>query len=214
MIRFLRESLRDLLRYARGGDPIPEALEAQAQFLSNREELSSEKWIADALGSVNVRPEIVAFAYEFFASFNIPVGKIRCSDRLKDDLHFKEALQDVTRNLRPNSDDALRGIYGNGRTSRRWVTCCCFWTDEHKTVEAARTRSLYLASAFASLDHPAAALRGLRKTRAWDGSSSQHAGQQESRAVVGRWAPFVGVAGVAYGAYQVNRLPWKIDGAL
>lgn len=94
MIRFFRESLRDLFRYTRGGDPIPEALEAQAQFLSNREELSSEKWIADALDSVNVRPEIAAFAYEFFASFNIPIGKIRCSDRLKDDLHFKEALQD------------------------------------------------------------------------------------------------------------------------
>lgn len=94
MMRFLRESLRDLLRYTRGGDPVPEALEAQAEFLSNREELSSEKWVAEALGSVNVRREIAGFAYEFFSHFNVQIGKIRCSDRLKNDLHFKEALQD------------------------------------------------------------------------------------------------------------------------
>jgi hypothetical protein len=85
---------RDLFRYTRGGDPIPEALDAQAEFLSGREELSSEKWVAEALGSVNVRPEIARFAHDFFASFNIPIGKIRCSDRLKDDLHLKEALRD------------------------------------------------------------------------------------------------------------------------
>lgn len=85
---------RDFLRYSRGGDPVPEALDAQAQFLSNREDLSSEKWVAEVLGTVNVRPEIAAFAYEFFASFNISIGKIRCDDRLKDDLRFKEALQD------------------------------------------------------------------------------------------------------------------------
>jgi hypothetical protein len=85
---------RDFLRYSRGGGPVPQALDAQAEFLSSREELPSEGWVAEALGSVNVRPEIAGYAYEFFASFNIPIGKIRCSDRLKDDLHFKEALQD------------------------------------------------------------------------------------------------------------------------
>jgi hypothetical protein len=94
IFRLAREHLRDLLRYTRGGDPIPEALDAQVQFLSDREELSCEKWVAEAVGSVNVRSEIATFAYEFFANFNIPIGKIRCGDRLKDDLQFKEALQD------------------------------------------------------------------------------------------------------------------------
>lgn len=85
---------RDFLRYSRGGYPVPEALDAQARFLSNREELPSEKWVTEALGSVNVRREIATFAYEFFSSLQIPIGKIRCSDRVKGDLHLKEALQD------------------------------------------------------------------------------------------------------------------------
>lgn len=73
---------------------MPEALDAQAQFLSNREDLSSEKWVAEVLASVDVRPEIASFAYEFFSGFNIPIGKIRPSDRLKHDLLLKEALPD------------------------------------------------------------------------------------------------------------------------
>lgn len=85
---------RDFLRYARGGNPVPEALDAQRQFLSDREDLASEKWVIEALASVSVRTEVAAFVYEFFANFHIPIGKIRCSDRLKDDLHFKGALQD------------------------------------------------------------------------------------------------------------------------
>ena len=85
---------RDFLRFSRGGNPVPEALDAQAQFLSNREDLSSEKWVAEVLRSCSVRHQIAAFAYEFFASLNIPIGKIRCNDHLKDHLHLKEALQD------------------------------------------------------------------------------------------------------------------------
>ena len=86
--------LRDPFRYTRGGDPIPEALDAQAQFLASGEERPSEKRVTEALGSVDVRPEIALFAYDFFASFDVPIGKIRCDDRIKDDLHLKEALRD------------------------------------------------------------------------------------------------------------------------
>lgn len=94
MFRSARELFRDFFRYSRGGDPTPEALEAQVQFLTEREELSCEEWVAEVRRSVNVRSEVAAFTYTFFERFNIPIGKVRCGDRLKDDLHFKGTLQD------------------------------------------------------------------------------------------------------------------------
>jgi hypothetical protein len=81
-------------RYAQGGDPVPEALDSLVEFLSNRQELPSEQWVFGVLSSTSVSREIAVFAYDFFASFHIPIGKIRCGDRVKGDLHFNEALQD------------------------------------------------------------------------------------------------------------------------
>ena len=86
--------IREMHRYAQGGDPVPEAMDSLAEFLSNREELSSEEWVTEVLRSVSVSREIAVFAYEFFASFHIPVGKVRSGDRVRDDLHFNEALLD------------------------------------------------------------------------------------------------------------------------
>lgn len=93
-LRSAKQFFREMHRYAQGGDPIPEALDALAEFLSNREELSSEDWVSEVLGSASVSREIAVFAHDFFGSFHIPIGKIRSGDRVRDDLHLNEALQD------------------------------------------------------------------------------------------------------------------------
>ncbi len=90
----IMQFFQEMHRYARGGDPVPEALDSIGEFLSDREELSSEDWVSAAIRSVNVSREVAAFAYDFFMSFHIPVGKMRLGDRLMDDLKLNEALQD------------------------------------------------------------------------------------------------------------------------
>lgn len=86
--------LRGLYRYLKGGEPIPEALDPMTEFLSGRDDLSRDDWIADALRGSTVRDEVAGFAYDFFADCQIPFGKVRIGDRLRQDLQFHEALQD------------------------------------------------------------------------------------------------------------------------
>lgn len=89
-----KDVLQDLHRFLKGGQPIPEAADKLGDFLSNREDLPSENWVSSAGCDPNVSSEIVVFAYEFFVSMGIPFGKVRPGDRLKDDLHLGEVLQD------------------------------------------------------------------------------------------------------------------------
>ena len=89
-----KEVLQELYRFLKGGQPIPEAADKLAEFLSNRVDLSSENWGSSLGCDPNVSSEIVAFTYEFFVSRGIPFGKVRPGDRLKDDLHLGEVLQD------------------------------------------------------------------------------------------------------------------------
>lgn len=85
---------RAMHRYAQGGEPIPKALDALAEYLASREELSAEDWASEVRRSATLSREIALFAYNFLASFHIPVGRIRSEDRVKEDLHLNEALQD------------------------------------------------------------------------------------------------------------------------
>jgi hypothetical protein len=57
-----------------------------------------------------------------------------------------------TKSLRTNSGDASIGSFGNGRTSRRWVTYFCSWTDEHKAVDPVGWLGL-LACVTGSVNH-------------------------------------------------------------
>lgn len=93
-LRPAKELLRGLYRYLKGGEPIPEALDRMTEFLSGRDDLSRDHWIAGTLRDSIVRDEVAGFAYDVFKDCQIPFGKVRISDRLRDDLQFHEALQD------------------------------------------------------------------------------------------------------------------------
>jgi len=88
------EFLRDMHRYAQGGHPVPAALDALSEFLSRREDLSPEAWVSEVVRNVSVSRDVAVFAHDFFASFNVPAGKIRSGDRVSEDLHLNHALQD------------------------------------------------------------------------------------------------------------------------
>lgn len=89
-----RQYFRETLRYTRGGEPIPEALDGLAEFLFDREDLSSESWVSDICRDLGVSAEVAAFAFDFFASQGVPIGRVRPGDRLTEDLNLTEALRD------------------------------------------------------------------------------------------------------------------------
>jgi hypothetical protein len=91
---FVRDSVHDLYRFLKGGEPTPEAVNSLAEFLSDREDLPPERWVSEICPSPRLSGETVVFAHEFFVSMGIPFGKVRPGDRLKDDLHIRETLQD------------------------------------------------------------------------------------------------------------------------
>lgn len=86
--------LWSLYRYLKGGEPVPAALDLMAEFLSGRDDLPFNDWVSEATRDSYVNSEVAGFAYDFFVGCEIPFGKVRGSDRLRNDLHFDEALQD------------------------------------------------------------------------------------------------------------------------
>jgi hypothetical protein len=90
----IKEFLQGLYRYLRGGEPVPAALNSMAEFLSGRGDLASDDWIAEATGDSIVGSEVAGFVYDFFVGCQISFGRVRSGDRMKDDLHFNQALQD------------------------------------------------------------------------------------------------------------------------
>ncbi len=89
-----KEILQDVYRFLKGGQPIPEAADRLAEFLSSRDDLPSENWSSSVGPVPGVSSDVVVFAYEFFVSMGVPFGRVRPSDRLKDDLHLGEVLND------------------------------------------------------------------------------------------------------------------------
>ena len=94
ILRTMGGLFRGIQHYAQGGDPLPEAVAALSEYLSDREELSRERWVSEILRNDELSSEIAGFTYDFFASFHIPVGRFRTSDRIRGDLNLNEALQD------------------------------------------------------------------------------------------------------------------------
>jgi hypothetical protein len=110
-----RQYFRETLRYTRGGEPIPEALDGLAEFLSDREDLSCESWASDICRDLGVSAEVAAFAFDFFASQGVPIGRVRPGDRLTEDLNLTEALRDDCDLSGMDETRMHRGIYSLAR---------------------------------------------------------------------------------------------------
>lgn len=137
-VDLVKDLFYDLYRFLKGGEPTPEALTSLAEVLSDREDLSRDRWISEIRSKSTVSDEAAIFAYEFFVDMGIPIGRVRLGDRLKDDLHIRETLPD---DWDYDLQQAFRERFGKRIVFRRgspWVTVSDILALLHETIGGRR----------------------------------------------------------------------------
>jgi hypothetical protein len=89
--RSVRSRLTDSLRYVKGGQPLPEAVESLLAYVSDRPLLEFNAWTEQARLKA-IDSEAASFVYDYFDARGIPMGQIRPDDRLEADLHLTRVL--------------------------------------------------------------------------------------------------------------------------
>ena len=87
----LKAWLKEMRRYQKGGAPVAGALERLQVYVASRPDLDIDRWNEYA-GTGGINPEVARFIFEFMIVRGIPIGKVRLDDRLQEDLHLNEAL--------------------------------------------------------------------------------------------------------------------------
>jgi len=92
-----------------GQSPDPRACEKLESLLATREDLANEVWSESFCKDREVRADVLAFLYEFFANpLKIPFGKLRPDDRLIEDIQmWKATWNDWDFDLVENFEDAF-----------------------------------------------------------------------------------------------------------